>query len=100
MINSIGAVGSVASEIRPQGAGAAASGASPTEFGDVLAQMSSNAVNTLKTGEAAALSGIEGNTSVQKVVEAIMSAEQTLQAAIAIRDKVVNAYQEVSRMAI
>ena len=29
-----------------------------------------------------------------------MSAEQTLQAAIAIRDKVVAAYQEISRMAM
>jgi flagellar hook-basal body complex protein FliE len=29
-----------------------------------------------------------------------MSAEQTLQAAIAIRDKIVTAYLEVSRMAI
>jgi flagellar hook-basal body complex protein FliE len=29
-----------------------------------------------------------------------MSAEQTLQMAVAVRDKVVQAYQEVSRMAI
>jgi flagellar hook-basal body complex protein FliE len=34
------------------------------------------------------------------VVEAVMSTEQTLQAAIAIRDKVVAAYQELSRMAM
>jgi flagellar hook-basal body complex protein FliE len=34
------------------------------------------------------------------VVEAVMSAEQTLQMAVAVRDKVVQAYQEVSRMAI
>ena len=37
---------------------------------------------------------------MQQVVEAVMSAEQTLQAAIAIRDKVVTAYLEISRMAI
>ena len=36
--------------------------------------------------------------SVQQVVDAVMSAEQTLQRAIAIRDKVVSAYLEISRM--
>ena len=36
----------------------------------------------------------------QQVVAAVMSTEQTLQAAIAVRDKVVAAYQEISRMAI
>jgi len=34
------------------------------------------------------------------VVEAVMSAEQSLQTAVAIRDKVVAAYQEIVRMAI
>ena len=43
----------------------------------------------MRTGEAAALAGLQGKASVQQVVEAVMSAEQTLQAAIAIRDKVV-----------
>ena len=100
MINALGSVGSVASQIRPEAPAATASAAAPAEFGEVLARMSSDAIGTMKAGEAAAISGIEGNASVQKVVEAIMSAEQTLQAAIAIRDKVVSAYQEVSRMAI
>ena len=42
----------------------------------------------------------QGQASVQQVVEAVMSAEQTLQGAIAIRDKVVAAYLEISRMQI
>ena len=42
---------------------------------------------------------MQGKASVQQVVEAVMSAEQTLQSAIAIRDKVVAAYLELSRMA-
>ena len=36
----------------------------------------------------------------QKVVEAVMATEQTLQSAIAIRDKVVSAFLELSRMSI
>jgi len=70
------------------------------DFATVLAEVSSNAITTLKAGEAAGLAGLEGKASVQQVVEAIMSAEQTLQTAIAIRDKVVSAYQEISRMAV
>ncbi len=54
----------------------------------------------MKTGEAASISYIQGKVSAQSVVEAVMSAEQTLQMAVAVRDKVVQAYQEVSRMAI
>lgn len=69
-------------------------------FGDMMMQVAANATDALKSGEAAAISGIQGKASVQQVVEAVMSAEQSLQAAIAIRDKVVAAYQEISRMAI
>ncbi len=70
------------------------------DFGQVLAQVSGDAVNTIKTGEATAVAGLQGNAPVQDVVQAVMSAEQTLQTAIAIRDKVVAAYQEITRMAI
>lgn len=78
------------------GVGAPAS----ADFMDVLAQVSSSAVSDLKVGEAAAISGINGKMSVQQVVEAVMSAEKSLQTALAVRDKVVSAYQEISRMAI
>ena len=70
------------------------------DFSTMLARMSSDAVDNLKAGEASAISGLQGKMSVQQVVEAVMSAEQTLQTAIAVRDKVVAAYQEISRMAI
>lgn len=85
------------------GAAAPAVAVGPTPgagFADVLAEVSNNAISKLERGEAVALGGIEGKASVQQVVEAIMSAEQTLQTALAIRDKVVSAYQEVSRMSI
>lgn len=77
--------------------GAAAPGA---DFGDVLAQLASGVRTTMRTGEATAISGIQGKASTQQVVEAVMSAEQSLQTAIAVRDKVVAAYLELSRMAI
>jgi flagellar hook-basal body complex protein FliE len=69
-------------------------------FDGVLQQVATDAIGTLKAGEAASISSIQGKVSAQRVVEAVMSAEQTLQMAIAVRDKVVQAYQEVTRMAI
>ncbi|MGI9406994.1 MAG: flagellar hook-basal body complex protein FliE [Hyphomicrobiaceae bacterium] len=77
-----------------------ASAANADSFSSVLAEVTSGVVSDLRSGERAAISGMNGNASVQHVVEAVMTAEQTLQSAIAVRDKVVSAYQEISRMAI
>jgi len=78
----------------------APTGQSTLGFDGVLEQVAADAIGTLKAGEAASISSIHGKVSAQKVVEAVMSAERTLQMAVAVRDKVVQAYQEVSRMAI
>ena len=71
-----------------------------SDFAAVLADISADAVSALKASEAAALSGLQGQASVQEVVQAVMAAEETLQTALAIRDKAITAYQEVSRMVI
>jgi flagellar hook-basal body complex protein FliE len=99
MIERSGAV-TASSSAAIQGGVAASAGVAQASFSDMMAQVATTAVDTLKAGEAASISGIQGKASVQQVVEAVMSAEQTLQTAIAIRDKVVAAYQEISRMAI
>jgi flagellar hook-basal body complex protein FliE len=78
----------------------AAPTAGAANFGDLLTQIAGQMRDTVKTGEAAAISGIQGKASTQAVVEAVISAEQTLQTAVAIRDKVVAAYLEIVRMAI
>ena len=80
------------------GAGAAAVG--QADFSSVMAQVAGDAVRTMKNGEAVSVQGLSGNASTQAVVDAVMSAERTLQTAVTIRDKVVSAYQELSRMAI
>ncbi|KMO34481.1 flagellar hook-basal body complex protein FliE [Methylobacterium aquaticum] len=77
-----------------------ADGAAPADFGQIMASFATGMRNDLRAGEAAAIAGIQGKASTQQVVEAVMSAEQSLQTAVAIRDKVVAAYLELSRMAI
>ena len=74
--------------------------ASGPSFSQVLEQISGDAVNTLRGAEATSIAAMQGQASTLEVVEAIKSAEQALQTATAVRDKVVQAYQEVSRMAI
>ena len=70
------------------------------DFAQVLGSVASETVNNLRGGEAAAISGWRGRMPVQDVVEAVMSAERSLQTALALRDKTVAAYQEISRMQI
>ncbi|MCK1476733.1 MULTISPECIES: flagellar hook-basal body complex protein FliE [unclassified Bradyrhizobium] len=69
-------------------------------FESVMKQVTTDAIGTLKAGEAASISAMQGKESTRRVVEALMSAEQALQTAVAVRDKVVQAYQEVVRMSI
>jgi flagellar hook-basal body complex protein FliE len=71
-----------------------------TDFGTMLMQLTSQAADVVRQAEATSVAGIQGRASVQQVVEAVMAAEQTLQGAVAIRDKVVAAYLELSRMQI
>ena len=75
-------------------------GAGAAEFGHVFAQVG-EAIETLKSGKSATmLHGLQGRASVQHVVESVMSAERSLQTVVAIRDKIVSAYQSISQMAI
>ncbi|MCB1425762.1 MAG: flagellar hook-basal body complex protein FliE [Zhengella sp.] len=69
-------------------------------FGAALEQAGTHFVNTMHEGDRMALRGITGNSGPREVVEAVMTAEQTLQAAVAVRDKIVSAYLEISRMSI
>jgi flagellar hook-basal body complex protein FliE len=70
------------------------------DFSKVLADVASSTVDALKSGESAAIAGINGQAPVQQVVESVMNAEQALQTAVAVRDKLLSAYQEITRMAI
>jgi flagellar hook-basal body complex protein FliE len=69
-------------------------------FTNVLASLAANAVESVKTAEQASVAGIRGEMPVQEVVSSVMGAERSLHTAIAVRDKVVAAYLEISRMQI
>ncbi len=70
------------------------------DFGSILAQAAQNTMQSLKAGEQASLRALAGKADVGQVVQAVSAAEVTLQATIAVRDRVVQAYQEIIRMPI
>jgi len=81
------------------GAGAAQA---PAEagFASLVSDMASDAVGNLHKAESLSVAALQGKAETREVVDAVMTAEQSLQAAIAIRDKIVQSYLEISRMAI
>ena len=69
-------------------------------FSDFMNNLGTTFVDNLKDAEKKSTDGILGKASVREVVESVMTADQTLQTAMAFRDKVVSAYLEVIKMPI
>lgn len=71
-----------------------------TSFSQMVAKSASQAVETVRQGDATAMAGLAGQAGIQQVVEATMAMESTVQVSVALRDKFVEAYQEIIRMPI
>lgn len=69
-------------------------------FASVLGQIAEDAVNAVRKSETVSARGLAGTANVQEVVASVMEAERHVQTAVAVRDKLVSAYQEIIRMQI
>ncbi|MGE7370790.1 flagellar hook-basal body complex protein FliE [Neorhizobium sp. NPDC001467] len=69
-------------------------------FASVLGSVANNAMETLKTAETKSFEAIQGKANTREVVDAVMEANQSLQTAIALRDKLISAYLDISKMQI
>jgi flagellar hook-basal body complex protein FliE len=58
------------------------------------------AIDTGRSAEVMSAKGIAGTADLREVVSAVTNAELTLQTALSIRDKVVQAYQDILSMPI
>ena len=82
-------------------AGAAPRSADPGQsFSDLLGDSIKGAIEAGKNSEAVSAKAIAGKADLNEVVTAVTNAEVTLQAALAIRDRVIQAYQDIVRMPI
>ncbi|ATU95897.1 flagellar hook-basal body complex protein FliE (plasmid) [Phyllobacterium zundukense] len=90
------------SETVNQGTAAASPAAATGQpsFDNVLSQLAGSVSGKLESAEAVSMKSMTGDVPTRDVVNAVMDAEQSLQTAIAIRDKIVQAYLEISRMPI
>lgn len=83
------------------GAASTASGpAASTGFGDFLSHAMNDAIGSMKAGETAAAQQAAGQGDIVNVVNAVNQAEITLDTVVAVRDKVIQAYQSIMQMPI
>ena len=72
----------------------------PASFAAMVRDAAQDAVTTIREGDKAAQLGRTGEMGTQQVVEATLALESTVKTVVAMRDKFVEAYQEVLRMPI
>ena len=82
------------------GAGAALGNGGGPSFADMVQDVVGQGVAATKSGEAAAIKAAAGQTELIDVITAVANAETTLQTVVAVRDQVIQAYQEIARMPI
>jgi flagellar hook-basal body complex protein FliE len=69
-------------------------------FGELMRQAAGNAIDTLKQGEQTSLNAVAGKASLADVAAAVTNAEVTLQTVVAVRDRVITAYQDIIKLTI
>ena len=74
--------------------------ASGSAFADTLRDVAGSAIESLSKAETETLKAATGQADIAEVVIAMSQAEITLQTVVALRDRVVQAYQEIMRMPI
>jgi flagellar hook-basal body complex protein FliE len=74
--------------------------AGPVDFQGLVQGAVADAATAARTAEKAGLQVAAGRADIVDVVTAVAAAETTLETVIAVRDQVIQAYQEILRMPI
>ncbi len=69
-------------------------------FAEMVKEAVGNSIETLQAAEQQSLKAATKEADILEVVTAVGNAEVTLQSVVAVRDRVVQAYQEIMRMPI
>ena len=80
--------------------GAASGSASGGDFMGMVKSAAEKSIDTLKAGEVESAKAVTGETTLPELIEAVTAAEMTLQTTVAVRDRMISAYQEIMRMPI
>ncbi len=71
-----------------------------SSFSDFLSSAVKDSISTMKQGEQMAAKQVAGQANIVDVVNSVNAAEMTLDTVVAVRDKVVQAYQSILNMPI
>ena len=99
IINPAAAAGAYAATAKT-GISGAVKGEGMPSFGEVMKDTIASAINTMHRGETMSAKAVTGDASLPDVVQAVNAAEMTLSTVVAIRDRMIAAYQELMRMPI
>ena len=70
------------------------------DFAKLLQDVAKSATETLRSGEDMSIRAAAGQADLVEVVTAVNNAEMTLQTVVAVRDQVIQAYNDIIRMPI
>ncbi len=98
MITDVGqAIAAYAQTAKATGKGG---GADDTSFAGLVSGAIKSAAGTVAEGEAMSLKAIAGHADLNQVVLAVTQAEIALQTVVAVRDRVIQAYNDIIKMPI
>lgn len=69
-------------------------------FTETMGEVGGAAISALGRAESTAMAGMAGKSDPHSIVEALAAAELALETAVSVRDKAVEAYQEILRMPV
>ena len=92
----------IRSAIAAQGYAGARPATAPrsAQLNETLSQTAQNFAETLRTGEETAKAALTGGADAHALVQALAATEMAVETAVVLRDKVVEAYQEILRMPV
>jgi flagellar hook-basal body complex protein FliE len=71
-----------------------------SDFAGMVGDAAQSAMQTMRKAEQVTAKGVAGKADVQQVVQALSNAEVTMQAVVAVRDKVLGAYNDIMHMSV
>lgn len=69
-------------------------------FSDFLTESTKDVVGTLQKAEQVSMKAVAGEADINEVVTAVTEAELALNTVVSVRDRVIQAYQEILRMPV
>jgi len=94
------ASGALAKTLASTGAAPAGPVAGDASFASLLRNSIEGAIDANRASEKATVQAVAGESDLTRVVAAVTNAELTLEAVVAVRDRVIAAYQDIVRMPI